>query len=202
MPAMQAQQAPEKEKKPRQETRTGAASGGKDGLKEKIQRLPLAAGVALMVLCIALALPVGNFRALQNATPKAFLKQGDVKSIIEDRIEAAGNAVTVATRAGLDADEIRAAEAAMQMLRNAESAQEISRANQKLTSAVSELTTADLSGEEARNMMRAADDFAEQGSFLRQEARAYNEKAKRAEKVYDGLLFQFLFSEPDIYEGI
>ena len=49
MPAMQAQQAPEKEKKPRQETRTGAASGGKDGLKEKIQRLPLAAGVALMV---------------------------------------------------------------------------------------------------------------------------------------------------------
>ena len=44
----------------------------------------------VVLLCV-LALPVGNFRALQNATPKAFLRQGDVASIVEDRIDAAEN---------------------------------------------------------------------------------------------------------------
>ena len=90
----------------------------------------------------------------------------------------------------------------MQMLHDAKTAQAISRADQELTRAVSELTTAELSGEEGKNMLRAADDFAEQGSFLRQEARAYNEVAKKAERLYDGLPMKFLFSEPDIYEGI
>ena len=34
-----------------------------------------------------------------------------------------------------------------------------------------------------RSMLRAADDFAEQGSFLRQEARSFNQKAEKAEKT-------------------
>ena len=50
--------------------------------------------------------------------------------------------------------------------------------------------------------MRAADDFAEQGSFLRQEARSFNEKAEKAEKLYDRLPAKFLLAEPDMYEGI
>ena len=203
MPAMQAQQAPEQGKRQAKQRQSNhKAPQKKEGFRDKLQRLPLAGGIALMILCLAVSLPVGNFRALQSATPKAFLRQGDVKSIIEDRIDAAGNAMTVASRAGLDANAINAAEAAMQILEDAKTAQEISRADQELTRAVSELTTAALSGEEARNMLRAADDFAEQGSFLRQEARAYNEQAKKAEKLYDGLPMKFLFAEPDIYEGI
>ena len=41
-----------------------------------------------------------------------------------------------------------------------------------------------------------------QGSFLRQEARAYNEKAEKAEKIYDSLPTRFLYAEPDMYEGL
>lgn len=90
----------------------------------------------------------------------------------------------------------------MEEFRHARTAQEISRADQTLTAAVSELTTAALSGEDARSMMRAADSFAEQGSFLRQEARAYNEQAKKAEALYEKLPAKFVLPEPDVYEGI
>ena len=51
-------------------------------------------------------------------------------------------------------------------------------------------------------VLRAADTFAEQGSFLRQEARAYNEKAEKAERLYEKLPTKFVLPEPDVYEGI
>ena len=51
-------------------------------------------------------------------------------------------------------------------------------------------------------MLRAADDFAEQGRFLRQEARAFNEKALKAEALYEKLPTRFVLSEPDVYEGM
>ena len=87
-------------------------------------------------------------------------------------------------------------------LEEAKTARDISRADQKLSSAVSMLVTAPLEGEDARSMMRAADDFAEMGSFLRQEARAFNEKAEKAEKLYEKLPTKFVLPEPDMYEGI
>lgn len=174
----------------------------KPGLGEKLHALPLAAGVAAMIVLLALSLPVGNFRALQNATPKDFIHQGEVQSILADRAAQAGNVVIVATRAGLDAQLILDVNNAINALEAAKSAKDISRADQQLTAAVAELTTAELSGEEEKNMLRAADNFAEQGSFLRQEARAFNEKAEKAEALYDSLPMKFLFAQPDMYEGI
>ena len=70
-------------------------------LREKLYALPQAAGIAIMIATLVLSLFIGNFRALQNATPKAFLRQGDVKSIVEDRIDAAMNVASVADRLGL-----------------------------------------------------------------------------------------------------
>ena len=170
--------------------------------RERLHRLPVAAGAAIMALLLVLSLFVGNFRALQNATPKAFLRQGDVQSIVEDRADAAQNVLTVARRAGLSADAIALVQQALGDLEQAKTARDISRADQALTAAVSELTTASLGGEDARSMQRAADTFAEQGSFLRQEARAYNEKAKKAERLYERLPTRALLPAPDMYEGI
>ena len=202
MAAMAAQQAHKKQETPRQGApkKQTAPRGDKDGLKEKLHSLPQAAGIAIMILLLVISLFVGNFRALQGTTPKAFLRQGDVKSIVEDRIDAAMNVASVAERAGLgDVQQVRnAAEA----LEEAKTARQISRADQELTAAVSRLTTAPLEGEQARNMLRAADDFAELGSFLRQEARAYNEEAEKAEKLYDRLPTKFVLPEPDVYEGV
>lgn len=202
MAAMAAQQAPKKQQAPRQNApkKQAAPSREEAGFKQKLQNLPQAAGIAIMVLLLVASLFIGNFRALQGATPKAFLRQGDVKSIVEDRIDAAMNVATVAERLGLG--DVQTVYNAAEALEEAKTARDISRADQDLTAAVSRLTTAELSGEEARNMQRAADDFAEMGSFLRQEARAYNEQAEKAEKLYDTLPTKFVLPEPDVYEGI
>ena len=143
-----------------------------------LANLPLAAGIAIMVLLMALALPVGNFRALQKATPKDFIRWGDVQSIVEDRIGAAENILSVAARVALDADAMNAAENAVKDMEKAKTAREISRADQQMSAAMAELTGAKLEGEDGRSMMKAADTFAEYGSFLRQEARDYNKKAE------------------------
>lgn len=176
-----------------------------EGPKEKLYRLPRAAGIAILAALLVVSLFVGNLRALQNATPTAFLRQGDVKSIVEDRIDAAQNAQTVAQRAGLDAALFDAVDNAVRLMESAKSAREISRADQALSAAVSEMIDQAgdaLGGENLTMLTRAADSFAEQGSFLRQEARAYNKKAEKADRLYDRLPTKFLLTEPDMYEGI
>ena len=201
MAAMAAQQAP---KKQAQNNRTPGQARGpqKQDFRSRLHRLPQATGIAIMVLMLAVSLFVGNFRALQGATPKAFIRQGDVQSILEDRADAAQNVLTVAQRAGLSDEAIALVQQALGDFESARSARDISRADQALTVAVSELTTAALSGEEARSMQHAADGFAEQGSFLRQEARAYNEQAVKAERLYERLPTRALLPAPDLYEGI
>lgn len=174
-------------------------------LMQRLHDLPQAAGIAFLALLLILSLFVGNFRALQNAAPKDFIRQGDVKSIVEDRLDAAANAQTVASRAEIDSAITDAVANAIHAMENAKTAREISRADQALTAAVSRLVTEadDQLDSESRQMLsRAADDFAEQGSFLRQEARAYNKEAEKAEALYEKLPTKFLLSEPDMYEGI
>ena len=168
----QAQGNPQQQKQPKQEAPKGLAA------------LPQGAGVAALVVMLALALPIGNFRALQNATPQAFIRQGDVKSIVEDRISAAQNAVTVAQRGSVSQTTLDDVSSAIKAMQSAKTARDISRADQQLTVAVSQLVDdANLtSAEDERMLTRAADTFAEQGSFLRQEARSYNQKAEKAEK--------------------
>lgn len=158
-----------------------------------------------MVVLLVASLFVGNFRALQRATPKAFLRQGDVASIIEDRLDAAGNAQMVAMRAQLDALLTDPVTEAIEALEQAKTARDISRADQKLTAAVSEMVAEakDRLDSENRTMLQsAADDFAEQGSFLRQEARSFNQQAEKAEALYEKLPTKFLLAQPDVYEGI
>ena len=166
----QAQGNPQQQKQPKQEAPKGLAA------------LPQGAGVAALVVMLALALPIGNFRALQNATPQAFIRQGG--SVSQTTL-----------------DDVSSAIKAMQ---SAKTARDISRADQQLTVAVSQLVDdANLtSAEDERMLTRAADTFAEQGSFLRQEARSYNQKAEKAEKLYEKLPTKFLLAQPDMYEGI
>ena len=202
MPAAAAQKAPKTNQRENQKGLKPEKPAKKKGMREKLHDLPRLAGIAMMTVMLVLALFVGNFRALQNAAPKDFIRQGDVRSIVEDRVDSAENVLTIARRAGLDDSLILEAENAINALESAKTAREISRANQTLTGAVSELAAAENLGQDEAYMRRAADEFAELGSFLRQEARAYNEKAEKAMTLYEKLPTKFLLSEPDIYEGI
>ena len=170
-----------------------------------LARIPRAAGMAIMALLLVISLFAGNFRALQRATPKDFLRQGDVKTIVEDRLDAAGNVLTVARRAGFDEDVYNSVSNIINEMESAEYAWEIGLVDQDLTAAVSELVVAakERLDDEGRTMlMSAADDFAEQGSFLRQEAREFNEKAEEAMELYEKLPTKFLWEEPDMYLGL
>ena len=177
----------------------------KENKRSPLAELPRAAGIAVMAVLLIASLFVGNFRALQRATPKDFLRQGDVASIVEDRLDAAGNARMVAMRAQLDQLLIDPVDEAMAALEEAKTARDISRADQDLTAAVSEMVAEakeKLDSENRIMLQSAADDFAEQGSFLRQEAHAFNEQAEKAEELYEKLPTKFLLAEPDVYEGL
>ena len=174
-------------------------------LRQRLHALPRAAGIAVLALLLVVSLFVGNARALQKATPRAFLKQGEVSSIVEDRAAQARNAMTVAERAGISEETMAAVKQTVAAFEGAKTARELSRADQTMTSAVSEMVasaSAKLEGENQTMLARAADLFAEQGSFLRQEARGFNQKAEKARNLYDKLPTRFLLSEPDVYEGI
>ena len=193
---------------PAQAPQRASANTPKRGEEKKgrpLEGLSQAAGAAIMVVLLIASLFAGNFRALQRATPKAFIRQGVVASILEDRLDAAGNARMVAMRAQLDALLTDPVTEAIEALEQAKTAREISRADQKLTAAVSEMVAeagAKLDSENRTMLQSAADDFAEQGSFLRQEARSFNQQAKKAEALYEKLPTKFLLAEPDVYEGI
>ena len=126
----QAQGNPQQQKQPKQP---------KQEAPKGLAALPQGAGVAALVVMLALALPIGNFRALQNATPQAFIRQGDVKSIVEDRISAAQNAVTVAQRGSVSQTTLDDVSSAIKAMQSAKTARDISRADQQLTVAVSQL---------------------------------------------------------------
>ena len=206
MPAMAAQQPPKKAADdPKGTQASGPQKKENGGIMARLHALPQAAGIAILALLLVISLFAGNFRALQNATPKAFLRQGDVQSIVEDRLDAAGNALTVAQRAQLDALYYDSVNSAVSAMEAAKTAREISRADQKLTAAVSEMVaeaSEKLDSENRTMLQTAADDFAEQGSFLRQEARSFNQKAEKAEKLYEKLPTKFVLPQPDVYEGI
>lgn len=169
-----------------------------------LQNLSQGAGIAIMAVLLVASLFVGNFRALSSATPKAFIRQGDVASIVEDYAAQAQNAMTVARRANLSENVYYAVDEACKALRSAKTAREISRANQQLQTAVANMVdaAAGLSQQDERMLTQALDSFNEEGSFLRQEARSYNERAKKAEKVYESLPTKFVLPQPDVYEGL
>ena len=99
MPATATQTAPNPTPKQQQTPKTSLPKVSRSsprGLPRSRQK----AGIAAMAVLLILSLFVGNFRALQNVTPKAFIRQGDVQSIVEDRISAANNIVTVSERGG------------------------------------------------------------------------------------------------------
>ena len=194
------QQAPQQ-----QAPQNQARKSERPPLMGALQGLSQTAGIAILAVLLVVSLFVGNFRALAGATPKDFLRQGDVQSIIEDRLAAANNALTVAERAQLDETYYEGVKSAIAAMEEADTAREIGRANQALTAAVSQMVveaTDQLDSENRTMLQRAADNFAEQGSFLRQEARSYNEKALKAEELYEKLPTRFVLAQPDVYEGL
>ncbi len=184
--------------------KTGAqqAKAGQSPEKAAVSR-PMGIGIMVVLLCLSLV--AGNWRALQKATPPSFLRQGEVASVLKNRDTAAANVLTVARRADLDPTFYSAVEDARKALSAAKTARAVSGADQQLMAAVGDAAGSAmglLSASDQKLITGEMDTFNDEGNILRQEARAYNEKAEKAKKVYDGLLLKALFAAPDVYEGL
>ena len=176
MPATATQTAPNPT--PKQQTPKNQSSKGKQEQPKGLAALSQKAGIAAMAVLLILSLFVGS---------------------------AANNIVTVSERGGAKQATLSDVADALTAMKKAKTARDISRADQQLTVAVSALideVSDSLTGENATMLTRAADTFSEQGSFLRQEARAYNEQAQKAETLYEKLPTKGLLAQPDMYEGI
>ena len=189
------------QKAPEQKRGTERPDGKK--AEARAPRIGQAAGIAILVLLLCVSLAAGNWRALSKATPKAFLRGDEVALQVEERVSGARNAESVAKRADLEETLYSEVEAAARELEGAKTARAVSRADQRLASAVGEMTLAATGyfGENA-DLTRAMDMFDDAGNRLRYSARAYNEGAEKAKRVYDGLPLRMLFPEPDYYEGL
>ena len=193
-----AQQAPSAPRAPQAQQNAPAAKKGRPEAPA-YTKLSRPAGIAILLLLLALSVPVGNGRALRCATPPAFLRQGSVRSLVDERVISAKNALTVARRSNLEAGVYEAVEQAAQALMDARSAREISLADQQLAAAVGDMV-AQAKGD--AHLTSAMDTFGDAGNMLRYEAREYNQKAQKALALYEKLPTKALFAQPDLYEGL
>ena len=182
-----------------------ANSGKQSGKEVKRPLVSRPVGIGVMAVLLCLSLFAGNFRALSKVSPKSFLRQGEVASIVENRVNAAKNAETVAKRAGLDSTLYSAVDDAVRAVQIAKTARALSRADQNLMSAVGDMTGSAqdaLTDVDQKNLTGAMDTFNDEGNLLRFEARSFNEAAQKALNLYEKLPLRALLAQPDYYEGI
>ena len=175
----------------------------KGKIERFLEKLPYAAGIALCVVMLLAAVVVGNARALSAATSHA-MEEWTVSDYIDGRVGEASNLLTLCNRNGVSAEIIEALSDAKDDLKKADSdavALVIS-LNQSLETAASNaaaaLMSSDLSKVDEQSLSSTMDDFREQGNFLRQQARSYNEDAREALELYEKLPAKFLLPKPQL----
>ena len=166
-----------------------------------LEKIPYAAGVALCVLMLALSLFTGNARALSMANGQA-MEAWRVSNYVSGRIGEARNLLKLCERNDISFELVNALEEAIDGLERAQGVADTMRGNQTLETAASNVSAAllegDLSSSDEKSLSRVMDELREQGNFLRQQARTYNEKATEALELYRKLPARFLLKAPEI----
>ena len=168
-----------------------------------LEKIPYTAGIALCVVMLLVSVVAGNARALSAATSNA-MREWTVSDYIDGRVGEASNLLTLCSRNGVSAEIIDALSDAKDALKKADddSVSLVISLNQSLETAASNASAALLSGNlskvDEQSLSTTMDDFREQGNFLRQQARAYNEEAREALELYEKLPAKFLLPRPQL----
>jgi hypothetical protein len=191
----------------RSQARSPRSGGKKSGRPQGkfgrlLARIPYGLGIALCVVILAISLLAGNARALSSATGEA-MQRWQVQEYVSGRIGEARNLLTLCDRYGISAELTAALSSAADQLASAgKDIADTVAYNQQLETAASNVAAAllesDLSGADEKSLARVMDDFREQGNFLRQQAREYNQKAQDALALYNKLPTRFLLKAPEI----
>lgn len=171
-------------------------------LGRMLEKIPYAAGIALCVAMLCVSLLIGNARALSSATAQA-MDSWTVSEYVSGRVGEARNLLTLCKRNDVSGELTAALEDAADALSKAANAgvSEVISLNQQLETAASNVSAAllagDLSASDERSLSATMDDFREQGNFLRQQAREYNQSVADALELYNKLPTKFLLKAPE-----
>jgi hypothetical protein len=168
---------------------------------KKIKAMPIPVAVGILLLCVVIALFLGNRSALREAMEPVNSAMEDILRCTNDRAGKAKNLQTLLKRHLPDAPENAALTVAIEGLEKADSAQAIARADAALTGAANAARTALTGVADAANLQAAMDGLLGAGDQLLRATRAYNEAAGQAQAAYDQLPLSFLLGErPEVYE--
>ena len=160
-------------------------------MKEKLNSLPKAAGIAILVVCILSGVTLGNGNALSSAQREANRSLPAVQEILSERY-LPGSDVTAQLKAARDA------------VSSAQSAEEMYDANLLLSgtaeAAYIALDQAGLSDTDKRLLTGAMDELRSSQLQLEREAENYNDEIDNAIDVYRKLPTRFLHQEPRGFE--
>ena len=173
-------------------------------MKEKLNKLPQAAGIAILVVCIFGGVALGNGNALRSATREANRSLPAVEQILSERTGKASNLVTLCERYIPQSDATAQLKAARDAVSAARSAEEMYDANLRLSGAVEAahiaLNQAEMTDTDKKLLIGVLDELLSSQLQLERESRNYNEKIDKAVSVYHKLPTQFLHEEPKGFE--
>ncbi len=173
-------------------------------MKEKLNRLPKAAGIAILVVCILSGVTLGNGNALRDAEREANRSLPAVQEILSERGGKASNLITLCERYLPDSDATAQLRAARDAVSAAQSAEEMYDANLHLSgtaeAAYIALDQSDISETDRRLLTGAMDELRSSQLQLERQARSYNEEMDDVLDVYRKLPTRFLHEEPKGFE--
>ena len=173
-------------------------------MKEKLNKLPQAAGIAILVVCIFGGVALGNSNALRSATREANKSLPAVEQILSERTGKASNLVTLCERYIPQSDATAQLTDARNAVSAARSAEEMYDANLRLSGAAEAahiaLNQVDMTETDKKLLTGVLDELLSSQLQLERESGNYNEKIDEAVSVYHKLPTQFLHEEPKGFE--
>lgn len=173
-------------------------------MKEKLNSLPKAAGIAILVVCILSGVTLGNGNALSSAQREANRSLPAVQEILSERGGKASNLITLCERYLPGSDVTAQLKAARDAVSSAQSAEEMYDANLLLSgtaeAAYIALDQAGLSDTDKRLLTGAMDELRSSQLQLERDAENYNDEIDNAIDVYRKLPTRFLHQEPRGFE--
>lgn len=172
-------------------------------MRNKLNKLPKAAGIAILVICVLLGVTLGNGNALNKAVRRAEKELPAVEQILAERAGKASNLITLCERYIPESDAAAELKEARDDILSAQSAAEMYEANLRL-SGLAEAAQIALSTEadqvDQKLLLSAMDELNSSQLQLQRAAKPYNEEIADAQKVYNKLPTRFLHQEPEGFE--
>lgn len=170
---------------------------------KKLNGLPKAAGVGILVVCVAFGVTAGNRNALVKAVKRAGENLPAVEQLLSERAGKASNLITLCERYVADGDataELKSARDALNAALGAGDATAMQSANQKLSGVADAAQIAvreQASAQDQKLLLAAMDELRSSQLQLDRAAGAYNEGIAEAKSVYGKLPTRFLLEEPE-----